>query len=442
MDLEIQIGQFLEKIGQISVWLQAIGLTGLDDAVNRGTGFCSFGRSAEQPVLPAYGEVPDGPFTDIVRHGSFSIFQVGTQLLPVEENILDGLAQRRLQARLLIHFRFQPRKVSLQLAFFKPQTFFFPFFRIQFCQFLIFGKDFPQFLDGLAAGGLGYLFLGHVCRDGIDEVPPGVHPAQSMDFAGDLFISCIPIGLQDSLIPLQELPGELTAPALAVLVDPYFFQLFIFPIGIHSHEGLGGVLPVLLIQHLDRSFVRMDHRLLQQLSLHDTDQGRQPVLGRPDDPVGHGCPGKGQADILPFLFLPVEWHGHLVFLDDDMGYGRSGGHGVLQDAVRHLRLLNHKMFLLPAFQALERFPVDVDDLDLGRDELHFRADLLFAHGDQGTAAALADPFIFRESIQFFLHGGIFPAARPNPASASCAVCGPGLRFQVPAPMVWLPLRLH
>lgn len=195
MNLKIQIRQFLEKIGQIDVWLQAIGLTGLDNAVNRGTGFYSFGRSAEQPVLPAYGEVPDSPFTDVVRHGSFSIFQVGTQLLPVEENILDGLAQRRLQARLFAHFRFQPRKVSLQLALFKPQTFFFPFFRIQFRQFLVFGKDFAQFLDGLATGGLGNLFLGHVGWDGFDELPPGMHPAQSMDFAGYLLISCIPIGL-------------------------------------------------------------------------------------------------------------------------------------------------------------------------------------------------------------------------------------------------------
>lgn len=45
MDLEIQIGQFLEKIGQISVWLQAIGLTGLDDAVNRGTGSAPLGEA-------------------------------------------------------------------------------------------------------------------------------------------------------------------------------------------------------------------------------------------------------------------------------------------------------------------------------------------------------------------------------------------------------------
>ena len=63
---------------------QRRGLIGLDDAVNCGTGFCSFGRSTEQPVLPAYGEVPDGPFTDIVRYGSLSIFQVSTQLFSVE----------------------------------------------------------------------------------------------------------------------------------------------------------------------------------------------------------------------------------------------------------------------------------------------------------------------------------------------------------------------
>lgn len=121
------------------------------------------------------------------------MFQVGTQLL-----------------------RCQPRKVSLQLAFFKPQTFFFSVFRLQFRQFLVFGKDFPKFLNGLAAGGLGNLFFGHVCRKGIDEVPPGVHPAQSMDFAGDFLIPCIPISLQNSLIPLQKFPGELAAPALAV----------------------------------------------------------------------------------------------------------------------------------------------------------------------------------------------------------------------------------
>lgn len=88
---------------------------------------CSSGRSTEQPVFPAYGEASDGPFTD---HGSFPMFQVDTQLLPLEKNILDSLA----------------------------------------------------------AGGLSNLFPGHVGWDGFDELPPGMHPAQSMIFAGYLFI--------------------------------------------------------------------------------------------------------------------------------------------------------------------------------------------------------------------------------------------------------------
>ena len=140
----------------------------------------------------------------------------------------------------------------------------------------------------------------------------------------------------------------------------------------------------------------------------------------------------------------MERHGHLVFLDDDMGYGRCCGHGILQDAVRHLRLLNHKMFLLPAFHALERFLVDVDDLDLGRDELHFCADFSLCPWRTGDCRSVCRSVHLPGEYTFFLHGKIFPAARPNPASASasCAVCGPGLRSQVPVPMVWLPLRPH
>lgn len=207
MILEIQIGQFLKKISQINVWLHAIGLTGLDDAVNRGTGFRSFGRSTEQPVFPAYGEVTDGPFTDVVRHGSFSIFQIGTQLLPVEENILDGPCPAATSGSVAHPFSFPATQSKPPACFFQTADVLLSVFRIQFRQFLVFGKDFPKFLDGLAAGGLSNLFPGHVGWDSFDELPPGMHPAQSMIFAGYLFIFCIPTGLQDFLIPLQEFLG-------------------------------------------------------------------------------------------------------------------------------------------------------------------------------------------------------------------------------------------
>ena len=53
------------------------------------------------------------------------------------------------------------------------------------------------------------------------------------------------------------------------------------------------------------------------------------------------------------------------------------------------------MRFLAAGEALEGFAVVVDDVDFGGDELDLRADLLFAHGCQGRAAALADALFFR-----------------------------------------------
>jgi hypothetical protein len=78
------------------------------------------------------------------------------------------------------------------------------------------------------------------------------------------------------------------------------------------------------------------------------------------------------------------------------------------------------MVLLPALQALEGFPVEVDDLDSRWDKLDFRADFLLAHGSERRSAALADPLIFwqgddllfmRERVQDFLRAStlLFPA---------------------------------
>ena len=60
------------------------------------------------------------------------------------------------------------------------------------------------------------------------------------------------------------------------------------------------------------------------------------------------------------------------------------------------------MFFLAAGEALEGFTVVVDDLDLGGDELNLCADLLFAHGRQGCAAAFADALFFRQRDEAFL----------------------------------------
>ena len=61
-----------------------------------------------------------------------------------------------------------------------------------------------------------------------------------------------------------------------------------------------------------------------------------------------------------------------------------------------------RQVLEEVLEVLEGFAVVVDDLDFGGDELDLRADLLFAHGRQGRAAALADALFFRQRDEAFL----------------------------------------
>ena len=91
-----------------------------------------------------------------------------------------------------------------------------------------------------------------------------------------------------------------------------------------------------------------------------------------------------QPVLAPLLF--VDLYGRLICMDDIL----------LEEALlqsrdeRHGRVLDGEMLFLAAGEALEGFAAVVDDLDLGGDELNFRAELLFAHGRQGHAATLAD----------------------------------------------------
>ena len=73
VNLEIHIGKFREEISQILERIQSVCLAGLNHAVGCSTGSGSLRGSAEQPVLPSYGEVPDGSFADIVGHGCFAM---------------------------------------------------------------------------------------------------------------------------------------------------------------------------------------------------------------------------------------------------------------------------------------------------------------------------------------------------------------------------------
>ena len=65
------------------------------------------------------------------------------------------------------------------------------------------------------------------------------------------------------------------------------------------------------------------------------------------------------------------------------------------------------MLFFPAFQALEGFPVEVNDFYRSRNELHFRTNLLPAHGYELCSATFADTLIFRQGDYAFFMRHIF-----------------------------------
>ena len=86
--------------------------------------------------------------------------------------------------------------------------------------------------------------------------------------------------------------------------------------------------------------------------------------------------------------------------------GRRGD-GLCQHRLRHLRFFNGKMLFFPAFQALEGFPVEVNDFYRSRNKLHLRTDSLPAHGCELCPATFADTLIFRQGDYAFFMRHIF-----------------------------------
>ena len=51
---------------EVDVGFEAVGLCGLDEAVEGDAGFGTAGMAGEEPVLPAHGEVPGGVLGQVV----------------------------------------------------------------------------------------------------------------------------------------------------------------------------------------------------------------------------------------------------------------------------------------------------------------------------------------------------------------------------------------
>src|SRR5574344_570343 len=126
-------------------------------------------------------------------------------------------------------------------------------------------------------------------------------PAECVCLTGNLLVSAVAICLEDSMESFQKIRSEAAVPARMVLIDTNLPVHLILSVSVHPHERLRSVLPVLLVEHLDWRFIRMNDWQLQQIHMHSLYYRHEPVFCWSDDPVCQGSSRKHEPDALPLL---------------------------------------------------------------------------------------------------------------------------------------------
>ncbi len=87
------LGNFRQQIFQILIDLQIVGLGGLHQAVNYGTGLGTMDGINDVPVGPANDERPDGPLCSRVINGDRSVLQKYLQIFFLVHAVLQTVSR-------------------------------------------------------------------------------------------------------------------------------------------------------------------------------------------------------------------------------------------------------------------------------------------------------------------------------------------------------------
>ena len=182
------------------------------------------------------------------------------------QGVLDGLAELgfRQDSRL---GALKPREISLELLFFKLETLFFSFFFCEPCKPLVDGEELVDPLNGFFADANEEVFFLQVWRDGLDEVPPCMCPAEGMCLTRHLLVAGVAVCLQDAIVSLEECFGVTATAAGLVLVEADGMRLLVLASAEDPHVRLRRILAPFLFVNLHGRPVCMDDILHAALHL-------------------------------------------------------------------------------------------------------------------------------------------------------------------------------
>ena len=127
--------------------------------------------------------------------------------------------------------------------------------------------------------------------------------------------------------------------------------------------------------------------------MHGLPQRLQPILGTPDDPLGHAGPAEGHAQLPPHFLLTVQRHGVAILLVHDLRHHRRRHHAVIQQRLFHRSTHNDRPSVFSAVRTLVRCLPVPNQFHLGRDILKGLPHQFLAHPVQSAAALRADLFL-------------------------------------------------
>ena len=103
-EIVLGLGQwqlFKEEV-EIAQRLQAVGLGGLDEAIEGSAGGRASGRAGEEPVFPAHGKGADGVLGQVVVGAQASVLEVNGDAVQLPQGIGNGFSEQALGRRGLL----------------------------------------------------------------------------------------------------------------------------------------------------------------------------------------------------------------------------------------------------------------------------------------------------------------------------------------------------
>ena len=135
---------------------------------------------------------------------------------------------------------------------------FFALFFRELCKPFVDGQELVDPLDGFFADAAEKVFFRQIWRNGFDEVPPCMCPAEGMCLTGYFLVAGVAVCLQDAVESLEEIFGVTATAARLVLVEADGMRLLVLAAAENPHVGFRRILAALLFVDLHGRLICME----------------------------------------------------------------------------------------------------------------------------------------------------------------------------------------